>query len=112
MNKGFNMITGLAWSGRGAIKGVDISVDGGRNWIGAQLEDPVLPKCLTRFYLPWEWNGNPTLMQSRAYDDTGYVQPTFAKQREERGTSSIYHNNSIHTWEIKQNGEVENVQLV
>ena len=51
-HKGYNVITGLAWSGRGAIKGVDISLDGGRNWEPAQLEDPVLPKCLTRFYYP------------------------------------------------------------
>ena len=110
--KGYNVMTGLAWSGRGSIKGVDISVDGGRNWAPAQLEDPVLPKCLTRFYFPWDWQGESRLIQSRAYDDTGYVQPTFSKQREERGVNSIYHNNSIHTWELKTTGEVENVQLV
>ncbi|MGB0844554.1 MAG: sulfite dehydrogenase [Alphaproteobacteria bacterium] len=109
--KGYQTIKGLAWSGRGTIKGVDVSVDGGKNWQAAQLDQPVLPKCLTRFYLPWQFDGNPSLLQSRAYDDTGYVQPTFAKQREERGYSSIYHNNSIHTWEVKANGEVENVQL-
>lgn len=110
-DKGFHMITGLAWSGRGTIKGVDVSLDGGKNWFQAELDQPVLPKALTRFYLPFTWTGQPTLLQSRAYDDTGYVQPTFKKNREERGVNSIYHNNSIHTWEVKSSGEVENVQL-
>lgn len=110
-NKGFNMITGLAWSGRGRIKAVDVSVDGGKNWVQARLDQPVLPKAMTRFYLPWTFDGDATLIQSRAIDETGYVQPTFAQQRAERGVNSIYHNNSIHTWEVKSNGEVENVQL-
>lgn len=109
--RGFQMITGLAWSGRGRIAHVDVSVDGGRNWIEARLDQPVLPKALTRFYLPWHFDGTTQLIQSRAVDETGYVQPTFAQQRMERGVNSIYHNNSIHTWEIKSSGEVENVQL-
>jgi len=109
--RGHQMITGLAWSGRGRIAAVDVSVDGGRNWVQARLDQPVLPKAMTRFYLPWHFNGTPTLLQSRAVDETGYVQPTFAQQRAERGVNSIYHNNSIHTWEIKSSGEVENVQL-
>ena len=66
---------------------------------------------MTRFYLPWRFDGSATLLQSRALDETGYVQPTFAQQRAERGVNSIYHNNSIHTWEVKASGEVENVQL-
>jgi len=111
LNKGFNMITGLAWSGRGRIKAVDVSVDGGKNWTQARLDQPVLPKAMTRFYLPWSFDGDARLIQSRAIDETGYVQPTFAQQRAERGVNSIYHNNSIHTWEVKTNGEVENVQL-
>lgn len=110
--KGFHMISGLAWSGRGAVKGVDISLDGGNNWIPADLEGPVMPKCLTRFNLPFEWQGQEMLIQSRAYDDTGYVQPTFSQNRAVRGVNSIYHNNSIHTWHIKPDGKVENVQLV
>ena len=109
--KGFHTITGLAWSGRGRIERVDVSVDGGRNWQTARLEGPVLPKCLTRFYLDWSWNGESTLLESRAIDETGYVQPTIAELRDARGTNSVYHNNSVQTWLVNAGGEVENVQL-
>src|SRR3569833_779866 len=71
LDKGFNNITGLAWSGRGKIKRVDVSVDGGRNWRTARLEGPVLPKCLTRFNIDWVWDGSPVILQSRAIDETG-----------------------------------------
>jgi len=111
LDKGFYNITGLAWSGRGKVKRVDVSVDGGRNWRSARLESPVLDKCLTRFNLDWVWDGKPALMQSRAMDDTGYVQPTFRQLRAVRGTRSIYHNNAVQTWLVQESGEVKNVQL-
>ncbi len=111
LNQGFYNITGLAWSGRGKVKKVDVSVDGGRNWRPARLESPVLSKCLTRFNLDWAWDGKPALIQSRAMDDTGYVQPTYRQARAVRGSRSIYHNNSIQTWLVQENGEVKNVQL-
>ncbi len=110
-HKGPNLIKGLAWSGRGSIVRVDVSVDGGRNWQSAELQGPVLPKCLTRFTLPWSWDGDARLLQSRAIDDTGYVQPTMEALQQVRGTNSIYHNNSIQTWLINASGEVENVRL-
>lgn len=109
--KGFYNITGLAWSGRGKVKKVDVSVDGGRSWRTARLESPVLSKCLTRFNLDWVWNGQPALVQSRATDDTGYVQPSTRQLREVRGTRSIYHNNAVQTWQVDESGEVRNVQL-
>jgi len=111
LDKGFYSISGLAWSGRGKIKRVDVSVDGGRNWRPARLETPVLSKCLTRFNLDWTWDGSPALVQSRAMDETGYVQPTSQQLRAVRGTRSIYHNNSIQTWLVQGSGEVKNVQL-
>ena len=111
LSKGFYNITGIAWSGRGKVKQVDVSVDGGRNWRAARLETPVLSKCLTRFNLDWIWDGSPALVQSRAIDETGYVQPATKQLREVRGTRSIYHNNSIQTWQLQENGEVRNVQL-
>jgi len=111
LDKGFYNISGLAWSGRGKVKRVDISVDGGANWRTARLETPVLSKCLTRFNLDWVWDGKPALIQSRAMDDTGYVQPTYRQARAVRGTRSIYHNNSIQTWLVQDSGEVKNVQL-
>lgn len=109
--KGFTEIRGLAWSGAGKITRVDVSVDGGRTWRTAQLDGPVLTKSLSRFRLPWEWSGDPALLQSRAMDETGYVQPTLADLRAERGQWSIYHNNAVHTWHLTKSGEVENVQL-
>ena len=111
LEKGFYNVTGMAWSGRGKISRVDVSVDGGRNWQTARLESPVLSKCLTRFNLDWVWDGSPALVQSRATDETGYVQPTHQQLRAVRGSRSIYHNNAIQTWRVQVNGEVGNVQL-
>jgi sulfane dehydrogenase subunit SoxC len=111
LDKGFNNITGLAWSGRGRVKRVDVSLDGGRNWRTARLESPVLPKCLTRFNIDWNWDGGPAILQSRAIDETGYVQPKSNQLREVRGTKSIYHNNAIQSWKVAESGEVSNVQV-
>jgi sulfane dehydrogenase subunit SoxC len=111
MAKGQNLLKGLAWSGRGKITRVDVSLDGGVNWTTAELHGPVLSKSLTRFTMPFEWNGEEMKVQSRAMDETGYVQPTIQALQKERGVNSIYHNNSIATWFVKSNGEVENVRL-
>ena len=111
VGKGFYNVSGLAWSGRGRVKRVDVSVDGGRNWRTARLEGPVLPKALTRFNIDWTWNGAPAALQSRATDETGYVQPKLAELRAVRGTRSIYHNNAIQSWRVAESGEVTNVQV-
>jgi sulfane dehydrogenase subunit SoxC len=111
LDKGFYNISGLAWSGRGRIRRVDVSVDGGRNWRAARLQEPVMSKCLTRFNIDWVWDGKPTLIQSRATDETGYVQPTYQALRKVRGSRSIYHNNAIQTWLVQESGETKNVQL-
>ncbi|WP_292291778.1 sulfite dehydrogenase [Marivita sp.] len=105
------VITGLAWSGHGAITRVDVSKDGGKTWETARLAKPGEKMALTRFYLDTEWNGEDMLLQSRAMDETGYVQPTKAQLREVRGENSIYHNNCIQTWHVKPNGEAENVEV-
>ena len=109
--KGFHELKGLAWSGHGKIKKVDVSFDGGVNWRRTDLKGLILPKALTRFSLPWEWDGSPMLIQSRAVDETGYVQPTLAQLRETRGVNSIYHKNAIHTWRLDATGKVTNVQI-
>lgn len=111
VGRGFYNISGLAWSGRGRVKRVDVSVDGGRNWRTARLETPVLSKCLTRFNLDWAWDGAPAILQSRAIDETGYVQPRMAQLRAVRGTRSIYHNNAIQSWQVAGSGEVSNVHV-
>jgi sulfane dehydrogenase subunit SoxC len=111
LDKGFHNISGLAWSGRGRVTRVDVSVDGGRHWRVARLESPALSKCLTRFNIDWTWDGKPALVMSRAMDETGHVQPTMRQLRAVRGTRSIYHNNAVQTWLVQENGEVSNVQL-
>jgi sulfane dehydrogenase subunit SoxC len=109
--KGPNVLSGLAWSGRGSIARVDVTLDGGRNWRTARLDGPVLPRSAARFYVDFDWQGEELLIQSRAMDDTGYVQPTKAELRKVRGVNSIYHNNSIQTWLVRANGETENVEI-
>jgi sulfane dehydrogenase subunit SoxC len=111
LDRGFYNVTGLAWSGRGRVKRVDVSFDGGRNWKTARLETPLLPKCLTRFNIDWTWDGSPTVLQSRAIDETGYVQPKINQLREVRGRRSIYHNNAIQSWKVAESGDVSNVQV-
>ena len=71
----------------------------------------VLPKSLTRFGIELDWDGSPLMIQSRATDETGYVQPTYSQLRAARGTNSIYHKNAIHTWKVNADGSVQNVQI-
>ena len=104
-------LSGLAWSGHGRVKAVDISFDGGRNWRSARLEEPVLPKCLTRFHLPFDWRGEELLLQSRAVDEKGNVQPTYAENLRVKSANQVYHNNSITTWRVMPNGEVRHVRV-
>jgi sulfane dehydrogenase subunit SoxC len=106
--KGFYEISGLAWSGHGRIARVDVSADGGASWTQARLQEPVLPRCLTRFRLSWNWDGSPAQLQSRATDETGYVQPGRAQLVDVRGLHSTYHNNAIQTWRVAQDGTVTN----
>ncbi|QIG91344.1 MULTISPECIES: sulfite dehydrogenase [unclassified Bradyrhizobium] len=108
--QGFHEITGLAWSGHGKIKSVEVSLDEGKSWQQAELQEPVLTRALTRFRLPWHWDGSPAVIQSRAIDETGYVQPTLAELVAVRGLNSFYHNNAIWPWRIAANGEVSNGQ--
>ena len=109
--KGPLVITGLAWSGRGAIRRVDVSKDGGKTWETARLAKPGEKMALSRFYLDTDWDGSEMLLQSRAMDETGYVQPTKTQLREVRGENSIYHNNCIQTWWVREDGEAENVEV-
>ena len=111
LDKFYNNISGLARSGLGKVKRVDVSVDGGRNWRTDRLEGQLMSKCLTRFNLDWVWDGKSAIIQSRAMDETGYVQPSKPQLRGVRGTRSIYHNNAIQSWLVQESGEVKNVQV-
>lgn len=106
---GFVDIRGLAWSGRGRITQVEVTTDGGQSWQQAVLQDPVLPKCHTRFHFPWQWNGEDVILQSRCSDETGYVQPGRAALVAVRGVNSVYHYNAIQSWKIAADGQVSNV---
>jgi sulfane dehydrogenase subunit SoxC len=103
---GFHEISGLAWSGRGRVRRVEVSVDGGRSWRDASLQPPVMARCLTRFRLPWTWDGGPAELQSRATDEAGEVQPTRAALLAEVGPNAAYHNNSVQAWRVAPGGGV------
>jgi sulfane dehydrogenase subunit SoxC len=103
---GFYEITGLAWSGRGRITRVEVSADGGTTWQDARLNEPVLPKALTRFQFPWQWNGGPAALQSRCTDETGYLQPTREQIVAVRGLNATDHYNGIKTWHVHTDGKV------
>lgn len=109
--KGRMVISGIAWSGRGSVARVDVSLDGGRTWQAARIDGPVQPLALVRFYADIDWNGQELLLQSRAHDSTGYVQPSKADLRKIRGVNSIYHNNGIQTWLLRPDGVCENVEV-
>jgi sulfane dehydrogenase subunit SoxC len=108
---GFYQISGLAWSGRGRVRRVEVSTDGGRTWLQAHLQDPVLPLAFTRFGFDWTWTGAETTLASRCIDETGDVQPTRDALIAARGTRSSYHNNAIQGWKILPDGRVENVDV-
>ena len=105
---GLYEVTGIAWSGRGAIARVEITVDGGTTWKTAELMTPVLPKAHTRFRWQWKWDGNPALIASRCTDDTGYTQPPLPQLIDVRGMNSQYHNNGIQAWKVAADGRITN----
>jgi sulfane dehydrogenase subunit SoxC len=104
-------IEGLAWTGHGTIKGVDISFDGGKNWVEASLKGLVLPKAWTKFSYMYKYEGKPLLLQSRSYDDSDNVQPTVNQEKKVVGVEGVYHRNAIHTWAVDTKGGVTNVQV-
>ena len=106
LGPGFYEITGLAWSGRGRITKTEVSADAGKTWQDAQLNEPILPKALTRFRLPWWWDGKQTSLQSRCTDETGYLQPTREELVAVRGLNATDHYNGIKVWYVHANGEV------
>ena len=101
-------ISGLAWSGRGAIRRVDVTADGGVTWTAAELQSPVLPHAHTRFRWSWRWDGRDALLGSRCEDETGDVQPRRQDLVRERGANSGYHQNGIQVWRVAATGAVTN----
>ena len=108
---GLYEIRGLAWTGRGLVRRVEVSTDGGMTWRDARLQKPILPLAHTRFRLDWRWEGRETILQSRCTDETGYVQPTLTGLVKVRGLNSHYFNNAIQSWKVASDGSVHNVHV-
>jgi sulfane dehydrogenase subunit SoxC len=116
---GYYEISGVAYSGTGRIAKVMVSADGGKSWAQAALQEPVQPKAFTRFRMPWRWDGQPVVLQSRAWDESGAVQPTRAEFVAARGQTSApltnplafpnQHYNSITSWGVDSAGSIKHV---
>jgi sulfane dehydrogenase subunit SoxC len=107
VSRGWIEIRGIAWSGRGKVKIVEVSTNAGKTWQKANLQEPVLSKAHTYFRYLWNWDGNATEILSRVTDETGYLQPTLKQLVEARGPNiSGYHMNPITSWQIKSDGKV------
>jgi sulfane dehydrogenase subunit SoxC len=116
---GFYAISGVAYSGTGRIAKVMVSADGGKSWGEAALQGPVHEKAFTRFVMPWRWDGQPAVLQSRAWDDGGNVQPLRTEFVAARGetakpvTNALafpnQHYNSITSWGVGASGEIKHV---
>ena len=111
-------ITGLAWSGGGAVRRVEVSTDGGQTWTDAKLRGPALKRAFTRFDLVWKWKGEEAVLQSRCTDELDQVQPSVAEfarfwnETESEiflgGGSRFGHVNIIQPWKVATNGLVQN----
>ena len=108
---GVYQLSGIAWSGHGRIRRVEVSADGGQTWVEAALDQHVLPLCLTRFRAAWRWDGTPSVLMSRAIDERGNVQPGRAAVLAERSSGNFYHYNGIQAWQVGDGGEVSNVYV-
>jgi sulfane dehydrogenase subunit SoxC len=106
---GLHQISGIAWSGNGTIRTVEVSTDGGKTWTKAPLVAPVLPRALTRFRLPWKWDGTAAVLKSRATDDTGAIQPERDRFIAEHGNNATFHFHGIQAWSVAASGEVKHV---
>jgi sulfane dehydrogenase subunit SoxC len=106
--QGLYQISGIAWSGGGSIRRVEVSADGGQSWADAAIESNRSDKALVRFSIPWQWSGGSAILQSRATDSEDNVQPTRESVLSAQGRMSFYHNNGIQSWAVNGNGEVRN----
>jgi sulfane dehydrogenase subunit SoxC len=117
--RGYVQITGLAWSGGGAVRKVDVSTDGGKTWKEAKLTGPVVPKAHTRFTFDWAWNGEEAVIVSRCTDDQGDVQPSIAElyknwgipDEEAKKLVRGSHYNAMQPWRVAGDGSVHNAMF-
>jgi len=106
---GLHEISGIAWSGAGRIARVEVSTDGGASWKAAALQGEQFPKSLVRFSAPWQWDGAPAVLQSRATDEKGQVQPSRKAFLAKYAPDNRFHNNSIVSWAVGEDRSVKHV---
>jgi sulfane dehydrogenase subunit SoxC len=112
--RGFYEISGLAWSGGGAIRRVEISTDNGKSWKNAEFKGTPQRMAHTRFGLPWNWDGTETVIMSRCTDELGQVQPTRAQAAKHfnKPADPAYSppglDNTIQPWRVASDGSVTN----
>jgi sulfane dehydrogenase subunit SoxC len=112
--RGFYEISGLAWSGGGAIKKVEVSTDGGKRWNNAEIKGTAYRMAHTRFSYMWNWDGQETELQSRCTDEIGQVQPSRAQVAKywnkpfDETFSVPGLDNSIQPWRVASDGSVQN----
>ena len=109
--KGVYEVTGLAWSGHGKIKSVEVSADAGSTWSEAQIQSDNEPLKPVRFRVPWRWLGQSATLQSRAIDSSGNCQPTRETALANSAPGFSYHYNGIQSWSVDKNGRVRNVYI-
>ena len=118
-------ITGLAWSGGGKVRRVEVSTDGGKTWKDAQLQEPILRIAHTRFHFTWKWNGEEARLQARCTDENGTIQPSATDLQKNWGSDMTpacteymgddckhiprrAHRAYIMTWLVNRDGTVVN----
>jgi sulfane dehydrogenase subunit SoxC len=112
--RGYVQITGLAWSGGGVVKKVDVSTDGGKTWKEARLQGPVVPRAHTRFTFDWAWEGEEAMLLSRCTDERNEVQPSRAElyaywgisEEEAKKPARAIHFNAMQPWRVARDGSV------
>jgi sulfane dehydrogenase subunit SoxC len=114
-NRGYVQIGGIAWSGGGVIRKVEVSTDGGETWKEATLQAPVLPRAHTRFTFDWAWDGQEAVLLSRSTDETGEVQPSlaelgrhwgFSEEESRKPMPRAIHFNAQQPWRVARDGSV------
>src|SRR6266581_3791336 len=113
---GVYQLTGLAWSGGGAVRKVEISTDGGHTWKDAEIRGQIHRMAHTRFGMTWKWEGQECVLQSRCTDELGQVQPTRAQVAKVFNVPPDYYHdhgvqgsdNTIVPWRVATDGSVYN----
>ena len=112
MGRGHTVLSGVAWSGRGTIPRVDVTIDGGKNWMQARMSGPSFDKSMHRFYYEFDWDGIAACCcKAGRMIQPATCSPPRTQLREVRGENSIYHNNAIQTWAVNEKGDAENVEI-